>query len=487
MLYPQFCGGSSKAQSILSDVETLINKYVERSESEGATTQYSLYPVPGTERITLDPAVPGVGREHFFQDGREFAVIGGQFVEINGIGAMTVRGAVAIDANPATISSSGDAGGELFITSGGNGYLFTLATNAFAVIPALNGIATMGDYLDNYFLAFDGSSSTVRISDLLDGATWDPTNFFQRSQASDPWVAMRVYSKFICLVGEITGEVWADFGTFPIAFQPHPSGFFTYGCSAPFSLKPLQGVLYWLGRSQSGQGVVLKMAGFTPEEVSSTTLQVSFNDYATLADAVAWTYDDLGHTFWGVTLPTANKSWAYDIELPPSIGWHQRATWDSAAGVFNSWRPIHHAFAFGEHRMLDTNSGQLLRMSSDISTDVDGGPLVWERTAPGLEWQNQRLFYGAFEILMEVGTGVSVGQGSDPMVMLTWSDDGGHTYGNEILGSIGKIGEYNKRVIFHRLGMSRKRVFRVRGSDPVPYRIQGATIGLINPPQGLGQ
>jgi hypothetical protein len=61
--------------------------------------------------------------------------------------------------------------------------------------------------------------------------------------------------------------------------------------------------------------------------------------------------------------------------------------------------------------------------------------------------------------------------------MLRWSDDGGHTWSNEHWRHIGKIGEYGRRVIWRRLGMTvklRDRVYEVSGTDEVKIAIIGA-------------
>jgi len=55
----------------------------------------------------------------------------------------------------------------------------------------------------------------------------------------------------------------------------------------------------------------------------------------------------------------------------------------------------------------------------------------------------------------------------DPKVVLSWSDNGGHTWSGGVEASLGKIGEYKKRVIWRRLGYSKNRVFRFLISDPI--------------------
>jgi hypothetical protein len=75
---------------------------------------------------------------------------------------------------------------------------------------------------------------------------------------------------------------------------------------------------------------------------------------------------------------------------------------------------------------------------------------------------------------METGVGLADGQGSSPQIMLSWSDDGGKTWGNERWASAGRIGEYRHRVRWYRLGAFRQRVLRVQVSDPVPITIAAA-------------
>jgi hypothetical protein len=72
-------------------------------------------------------------------------------------------------------------------------------------------------------------------------------------------------------------------------------------------------------------------------------------------------------------------------------------------------------------------------------------------------------------------------QGSDPQVMLRWSDDGGHTWSNEHWSPVGKIGAYGHRTFWRRLGMTlklRDRVYELSGTDPNKIAIMGAELIL---------
>ena len=69
--------------------------------------------------------------------------------------------------------------------------------------------------------------------------------------------------------------------------------------------------------------------------------------------------------------------------------------------------------------------------------------------------------------------------GSNPQVMLRFSNDGGRTWSAEKWRPAGKQGEYGKRVRWNRLGNGRRRVFEVVVTDPIQWRIVGAYLNPI--------
>ena len=476
---PNFIGSFNRALSPIADIENTMNMYLEKAESPGAIAPLVLYSIPGFENISTASA--GFGRAHIFIGMREFFIFGTSLIEANHFGVMTVRGTVALDGNPATICGNGDAGGELFITSGGVGYLYTLATDVLTTIALLNpftsvqATATMGCSMDGYFIWLDAVHGFVFFSGLNDGTTWDPTQYIQRSQAPDPWVAIGVSNKYLYLLGDQTGEVWYNAGTFPIPFVPASAGLFNYGCVAPFSLHVVGSYLVWVGQTANGSGAVLRITGLRPEEISTDALRIEFASYQSLADGIGDSHDVGGHSFYTVTFPSANRTWAFDMTTP---SWCGRGFWNSTIFSYDAWRPGFHAFAFGEDRFLDLKGAGLYRMRNDLATDLDGNGIRWERTAPAMVNQNLMMYYGTLEVIAQTGIGSSTGQGADPQMMMRQSNDGGRTWGVEAWRSMGKIGQYDKTIMWNRGGRARKRTYQIAGSDPVRVMIAGASVGI---------
>ena len=100
---------------------------------------------------------------------------------------------------------------------------------------------------------------------------------------------------------------------------------------------------------------------------------------------------------------------------------------------------------------------------------AEGDPreIRWLRQTPILSNENQRMIHRSLTLDVEVGVGLREGQGVDPLVMLQYSNDSGHTWHNLHPTNMGRRGEYLFRVNWHRLGQSRNRLYRFYGSDPV--------------------
>lgn len=478
MQWPGFVGPSYISQSPIAANERTVNYYIEQVES-GGMTKAALFPTPGVTSVSGGPS-SGTGRANFFQNGRHFLIVGAFLYESDVAGILTTRlvtgvadGSLVLDNRPATINGNGDAGGQLFITSGGNGYVYVLATNVCTVIAALVGKATTGGYLGGYFLALNALTSEVYFSSLFDGATWSPgDDFFQRSASADGWNSM-IVNQYIYLFGSQSSEVWFNSGAFPIPFELHPSGRLQYGCAAPDSPEVVGTAVVWLGRTPNGQGNVLRTSGFSIEIVSNYATHYAFDSYSVISDAIGDSYEEFGHIFYILTFPTANHTWCFDAS---NDTWTERSSWNTATMNDDAWRPLFHAFAFDQHRMLDLRGTGVYSLSNSSGQDIGNIDIRRVRRPPTVSKENKRIFYKRIELLLEPGLGLIPGNTSNspPVVMMRWSDDGGKTWSNESMRSAGSIGQYGARVFWQSCGSGRKRQFEFTMSDPYAWRLLDA-------------
>ena len=415
MDFKGFIGGSYESRAFTADQEHTVNWIVEDLKSPGATSKRAFMPTPGVEVIAdvASHAFGGPGRAHYAINGREFAVIGGGFFEFASDGTVIASSGLSgvtnqdNDGIPATISCNGDGGGQLFITANGNGYTYDLTVaggTAVARQTELDGKAHFGGHLDGYFVALDTNTSTLYVSELYDGTTWNTgTEFAQRSLGPDKWKSMEIAGRAVWLYGELTSEVWYNTGDrFPLS--PLANQVIPYGTTAPHSAKTVGGDVLWLSASVDGKVCVLRASGMSPEVVSTPALEAVMQSYLGRVSAVADGYTDEGHSFYMLNFDVDNITWCYDT----STGlWHQRGTWSPESNQYVSFRPRFHAYAFGEHRMLDTSNTKLYRVSSSLQRDVDGRLIRRLRRAPAISNENRRVFYSELELDLQPGVGES--------------------------------------------------------------------------------
>ena len=475
MRYPGFVNGSYQSQSPLADDELTMNWYPEAIEMPGSVTRAAFYPTPGQQPFVT---VTDVGtRALLYIAGRMFAVIGAGFYEVFVTQTATPRGTVRQDTYPATISYNGPTGGQLFITSGGNGYCYDLTTNALTIV--LTGEATQGGMVDGYFLAFNLATGRVRLSNLNDGTTWDPNQFFARSIAPDPWQAMLIVDREICLIGEKTGEFWYDAGNFPQPFAPNNSAIFNYGTIAPFGAAIVAGRPTWLSQSDDGAGIVVAAEGYSPQRISTHAVETEIANFARTAritDAEVLSYQDQGHQFGSFTFPSANATRVFDATT--SL-WHHRGTWNNGANRQDAWKARVHCYAFGKHLVGDWSSGTINELDVTFGSEADGSVIRRTRIPPGLTVASRRrpVRVRRFEVLMEPGLGLVSGQGSDPQLMLRTSRNGGKTWSAERSRSAGALGDYGATAVWTRCGSSPTVwVPEVSVSDPIAWRLIGADV-----------
>lgn len=468
--FPGFCGPSYTSQSKIADAERCVNWYPERIEGTGKAPLV-LYPTPGFRSFATVPQSNTRALVHV--NGRTFAVCGSALVEIRADGTVATLGTGLnnLDGSPAQIVTNGDGGHQLFVTSGSKGYLYDLSTNTYQGL-VLDG-AEYGAFIDGFFLALDSSTSRFKISDLENGATWDAGQVAQRNVAADKWSGMLVAHKEIWLFGSQTTEVWYNAGTSPFPFTPNPSVFINAGIAAPASAALLGGAPVWLGQTRDGGPSVYRAEGYTPVRVSNHAVEYALAGYATVADAQAWTYEEYGHLFYVLTLPNAGATWVFDA----STGlWHERGTWDGSR--FRSAPTFGHCYAWGKHLTGSNSTAVVYEMNSSLTGDGGTGTIRRLRRTPHASQDATIIGFDRLQVDLEAGLGLVTGQGSDPQVMLRWSNDGGQTWGSERWVSAGLIGAYKARAQWWRLGQGRDRVFEVAVSDPIPWRLVDAYLDV---------
>jgi hypothetical protein len=482
MDFDGFIGGAYLARSPNQNAQRCINLYVEGDSTPGTILTAAnhergkapamLLGTPGLRRFCTLPAAGGVRGLSASSGGRAFAVCGSTLYELLAGGTFLARGTLT---STSGVVSLADNGLQLILVDGTPaGYLFTLSSNAYAPIvsDAFYGADRVA-FFDQYFVLNRPGTQQIYVSSLLDGATYAGLDFASAESVPDRIVAHEVERRELLVLGTRSGEVWFNAGTADFPLAPIQGTAFPYGCAAPQSLRAM-GQFYWVGQDAHGAGLVLRLQGYQPERISTHALEFALQGYARIDDAIGYTMQREGHSWYVVNFPSAGATWAFDVATKL---WSQLADVESATGLFTRSRVEHHCFAFNKHLVAGALDGRVYESSYDVFT-LDGDPLVRERSAPFIHHDRRLLYHAVFELDMQAGVGLDGGvePGTTPQALLQWSDDGGHTWSNEHWASLGAQGQYLTRAVWRRLGRSRQRAYRVRIADPVRVALIAARI-----------
>jgi len=474
MLTP-ILGQAYTARSVNAADNRMINLFPE-AVPEGGQTGGFLSRAPGLRLLGTLGTGPIRGLTAYPLGGNDaYIVSGNKFYKVDANYNATLLGTVS-GTGPVSIA---DSASQIFIAAGENAYVYTEADNTFVKVtsPSFEGATTVC-YIDGYFAFNQPDSQTIWVTGVLDGTTIDPLAFAAAESSPDEVVAVVTNNREVWVFGQGTTEVWYDAATTPFPLAPIQGAYNEIGCVAPFSIAKLDNSLFWLGADPRGYGIVYRNQGYTGKRVSTHAVEYAIQSYGDISDAVAYTYQQEGHAFYVLNFPTADKTWVYDVATG---AWHERASWLN--GSFTRHRGQCQMNFNSQTVVGDYENGNLYAFDLDVYSD-NGAIQKWVRSwrpLPPNQNNLKRTAQHTLQLTCESGVGINLGQGSDPQVMLRWSDDGGHTWSSEHWISMGKIGEYGYRAIWRRLGMTTKlrdRIYEVSGTDPNKVVIVGAELFL---------
>lgn len=535
-----FVGPSYEAPSIYQDAQECINFYpeVDPTKPPGTRGIVALYPTPGYTMLAQLEVGPVRGMRAL--SGGQYLVVvsGGSVYALNTFMVATLVGSIPGTGQVSISDNITFANGlTAYIVSGPNRYIWIAATNTFSALSNLDGAwtgADVCDVVDNYNIYNEPNTQNWGATDL--GSSLSTNAYYgAKDGAPDNLVSIIVDHRQVYLLGEFTTEVWADVGnqipgiiSFP--FARVPGTMVQHGIAARFSVARFAEAFMFVSQDQRGQSIIGMIAGYQFQRISTHAVEQSLVD-KTISDAIAWTYQIQGHEFYVVTFPSADLTWVYDLA---SQAWHKWLSFYD--GEFHRHRSNCGVNFAGNIIIGDYQNGRLYQLSNTVYTDADQ-PIRRLRRAPHLTTDLQRQYFDEFQIQFQPGVGlagndptaplenllaelydtpflttqadvildtesgddllatllgattdlltesgddllasVATTQGVDPQAMLRWSNDGGSTWSNEHWTSIGKIGRYQNRAIWRRLGMARDRIFEVSISDPVKAVIVSANL-----------
>lgn len=318
---------------------------------------------------------------------------------------------------------------KVFVDTAGNIATFTpsAVTNGYPDpdLPSVNSVCC----IDGFFVFTTGSGKAYA-SDLNSTAV-NPLSFGDAEAKPDGLTRAIPYSGQLFLFGSFSTEVWGDIGATPFPFQRAvtiPRGLLGSYCVAGYE-DAFGRALVWVGDDCG----VYRLNGYIPEKISPPDLDALISAVTDVNDVAVSVFIARGHAFVKVT--SSDWSWVFDIN---NSKWAERLSYG-----LDGDRIIGGIYAFNKWLCGDTQTGNIQQIATSAALEITS-PFRWRLESGPVEKFPSGARVGRADFAFVTGVGVASGTDpiqTNPVVEISWSDDGGQTWSTPIPRNLGRQSE----------------------------------------------
>jgi len=381
-----------------------------------------------------------------------YVVIREKVYKVNSAWSSTQIGSLPTSSGPVSMAKSG---AYVLICDGANLYYYKRSDETWATTGQKAAFVT---YQDGYFLAPYPNSDLFYM--CTDPTSWSVLDEGQAGRRADYLRAMLSNEGQVASFGEDTLEWYYDSGNADFPWDRVIGATQEIGIGGAHTARILDKSIFFL----DSQGRTCRTSGNDYGVVSTPELERRLKAFAwssAIASAIYWN----GQAWWVLTFPGSdNETWVYDASTGAIFQW--------SSGVDGRKHKAPFMCRFGsEIACLGYDTGKIYVLDEDAYTD-DGDTVKLVRTMPPLYSGGKQIRHNMIELRMK--TGVGAVDGSDPLAMLRFSDDHMKTWSNEMVSSLGVIGEGETLAYWDSLGISPHRIYEWSCTEAVPIEIYGA-------------
>lgn len=459
-------GGTYKHKSLPVSAQVTRNFYPQIIEDPFTKDKYVLESFAGQTLFNVDEEEVGTGRGMFVHKQILYRVAGNILYSVTNIGVHTALGTIPGTDKCIFTGLLNDVivvvDRKVFIW---NGVIISEVTDPDLQSP--DSATTL-----NNQVIYDGENDQFGVSDVGNASSINGLNYAKAESRPDNVIRVYAFDQFLYLFGDRTVEQWWNSGVGKPPFDRIEGAIVDdLGLGGIHGVGNNENFIYFFSTKRS----LIKLKGSTKINVTPEAIRREFEKYTVTANVIVWCMELRGKKMVSVTFPSENKTWIY-IEDGQWFEWSSGVT--GGRNVANSY-----ALAYNKHLVEDYRDGNIYELDFDTYTE-NGDTIVRQRDSAPIDSQllfqipSKRVTMNKLVLQLERGTGTLSGQGIDPVVILSFSDDGGKTFSNELWAKIGRLGEFNYGVEFNALGSFFQRIIRLKTSDPVYYNITRADVDV---------
>jgi len=460
-------GGFYQSESLPISAQRCIGWFPVIPQTEGAKT--ALYNTPGQNLFsTVNPVNRGA---HVMSD-VPFFVNQNTLYSIDSAGVATSLGAIS---GTGGVSMADNGTKLVIVVPNGLSYVWDGTDLTTITDPDFITSDTVV-FKDGYFVFTASDGSVFFNSALNDPLNYRALDFGTAEIDPDKIVAAHVNHNELYIFGTETLELFQNIGGSGFPFQRIQGAIIQKGLHAKFGVVDLDQTFAFVGGGFNELSAIYQVLNSaTAGKISTDAIdeQIQLFTKEEIADCKAISYFDRGNqiaafTFESKRIPS--RTFAYNATTSKITG---IPTWfEFQSGVSdNRWNVNTVVSAYGK-LLCGTTTSAISVLDKNTYTELDN-TIMRQFTSITISDSEDPLFYSKIVLYLEAGVGTTTGQGSNPKVLMEFSDNA-KTFGNGRTRKIGKIGAFMQETEWRRNGRSSAfRVFRFTITDPVKAVIRG--------------
>lgn len=432
---------SDKALSPAVSIERLLNCYMEQAP-QGKVPQ----PVYGTPGLVVFATLGGGPiRGELETVETLYAVSGTGLYRVSSAGVGTLLGTVS---GSGLVDMASDGTNVVCVTEAGLIFVW----NGSAVVQVTDPdapLASSVSWINGVFVFTEKDTEQFFISPMNDpDGDYQALDFDSSDTLPDKLVRSTILGRTLATIGRQSFEFWAYTGDSTFPFERYDDDPVTVGQLGVQAGVQSNGAYYFLANDKT----VRRLDGRTATRISTYAMgriiKAWSDPEATVASAHVWN-DHLMIVF-------RNPEGCIVFDQASQL-WHERGSFE-----LDSWRCRSHATCYGLELFGSSSDGRIYALDAE-AYDEAGEILTFEMITPYAWAGGMRGSINELEVVVEPGVGGLVQQ---PFMIMERTEDG-KTWKARRERSMGRAGNYLRRVLFGRQGSSRGAAFRIRITDSV--------------------
>ena len=448
-------GGYYESDSLPLSAQQAINWYVNIPQTKGALSDGSLFGSAGINQLATTGTTPDeINRGAFVKAGLPYFVNGqtlyrmDRSIDVDGQDVFTLVTLGAVTGTERVIFASN--GTQLMLVADSKGWIVDESSGTpFQQITdgdfTASGLPVTVSYSNSFFVVTTDSKKFVR-SASNDGLNWNALDFQSAEIDPDDIVGQIEFKGQIYIAGSETFEV---FKFSPEGFFQRIEGFIiNKGLSGKHAIvETTQGIMF-LGAGKKETSAIWLITGNEAQKVSTTAIDSVLNKYSIddINNCVALSYGQAGAYF--IVFTFAQDTFEYNTITQL---WNQRESRvidPNGRAVNQRWRVNSLISAYNRIICGDNIDGSIGEVSRETYTEYEQ-PIV--RTIRTMPFYNQGASFSVSTLELTVESGVGLVGEEAPDISLSTSR-GGKVFNNKLIRTSGKIGQFEKRLLWRKLG-----------------------------------